>query len=196
MLKKIIYAFVVVFLLLAGFWVADFYRDLTQKKVSSEAVVLLESIKKVTKLVAVEGYFSEVYDYKDYYGIDFSLFRKKALLRVKAKVSVGYDFERLAITSDAKTRTINIGPIGKPQILSIDHTIDYYDITQGTFNSFTNEDYNRLNQNAKDFIIGKVKQSDLMKKAEEQKDSILATLESLVASQGWQINLQKEPFIK
>lgn len=190
MVKRIFYILGGLLLLFAGYQLGGFLKGLNQKKTHEEAVVLLENIKKVTKLVAVEGYFSEVYDYKDYYAFDISPLRKKALVRVKAKVSVGYDFGNVKISADDKNKVINIGPIGSPQILSVDHSLDYYDISQGTFNTFTNDDYNRLNQNAKDFIISKVKQSDLMAKSSEQLDSILETLKALVESHGWKINVE------
>ncbi|HNE49242.1 MAG TPA: DUF4230 domain-containing protein, partial [Saprospiraceae bacterium] len=89
-----------------------------------------------------------------------------------------------------------ISSIGKPQILSVDHKLDYYDISQGTFNSFTSEDYNRMNQNAKDFIISKVKESDLMNQAGEQMDGIIETIKTLTESRGWQIVVEKEPTIQ
>ena len=48
--------------------------------------VLLEKIKSVSKVINVEGYFTEVYDYKDYWGYNISFFQKKALVRIKANV--------------------------------------------------------------------------------------------------------------
>ena len=66
-----------------------------ETKVSEDATVLIEKIQTATKLITMEGYFSEIYDYSDYYGYDLSVFRKKALIRVKAKVSVGFDLEKM-----------------------------------------------------------------------------------------------------
>ena len=64
-------------------------------RLTEQSQVLMEKIKTVAKLVTVEGYFSEVYDYQDYWNYDVSMFRKKALIRVKAKVSVGYDLSKM-----------------------------------------------------------------------------------------------------
>lgn len=196
MLKKILYIAVGLIIVFAIVKVNDIYHSFTARKTAEESVVLLESIRKVTKLVTVEGYFTEVYDYKDYYGFDISPLRKKALIRLKAKVSVGYDFDKLKITADDSRKIIHISSIGKPQILSVDHKLDYYDISQGTFNSFTSEDYNRMNQNAKDFIISKVKESDSMNQAGEQMDGIIETIKTLTESRGWQIVVEKEPTIQ
>ncbi|MBK9982670.1 MAG: DUF4230 domain-containing protein [Saprospiraceae bacterium] len=39
------------------------------------------------------------------------------------------------------------------EILSVDHDLDYYDLSEGFFNSFSTEDYNKINADAKDFVI-------------------------------------------
>ena len=196
MLKRIITLLGIVLILFSGIWINNKYNSFREKKSKEQSEVLLEGIRKVTKLIAVEGFFSEIYDYKDYYGMDFPFFRKKALIRVKAKVSVGYDFEKVKITLDHNAKTVTIGPIGKAQILSVDHNIDYYDISEGTFNSFTVEDYNQLNKNAKDYIINKVKKSELMQQAEDQKDTIIQMLKTLIENNGWQIIVQNEALLK
>lgn len=196
MVKKFGYLIAAICMILLGFWLNHKYENFTTKKSSEQATVLLESIKKVTKLIAVEGYFSEIYDYKDYYGFDFSFLRKKALIRVKAKVSVGYNFEKVKMNVDISKKTITIENIGAPQILSIDTDLDYYDISQGTFNSFTNEDYNNLNKNAKDYIIQQVKKSDLMHKADEQKQGLLSSLKAMIESNGWQLIVLNNTLVK
>ncbi len=170
-----------------GILVTRYYYARTAVTVEEQSQVLLERVKAVSKLITVEGYFSEVYDYKDYWGYDFSFFRKKALIRVKAKVSVGYDLGNMRIDSDPETRRILISRLPDPQILSIDHDIDYYDITEGTFNSFTVEDYNRLNENAKNFIRQKAEQSDLFMMAEEQGNKIFDLIKFMVEGSGWTV---------
>ena len=114
-----------------------------RKKLRSEesAQVLLERVQTVAKLITVEGYFSEVYDYKDYYAYNLSPFRKKALIRVKAKVSVGYDLSRVEFETRPDEKVIIVRNLPEPEILSIDHDLDYYDISQGMFNSFSAQDH-------------------------------------------------------
>ena len=80
------------------------------------------------------------------------LAEKKALLRVNAKVSAGYDLKKLNIKVDSKTKTIHIGPMPQVEILAVDHSLDYFNIEEGVFNSFTPQDYNKINANAKDYI--------------------------------------------
>lgn len=154
---------------------------------SEHTTTLVERIEKVAKLVTVNGYFSEVYDYKDYYGYDWSIFRKKALIRVRAKVLAGYDLDHIAVEADDRNRTITISQLPKPKILSIDHDLDYYDITEGTFNNFSKDDLNRLNTQAKNYIEAAAGKSDLLKQAEERGRELLETIRFLVEAQGWSL---------
>lgn len=147
--KKIILIAAVLAAFILGILLARWYFVRTKPVVTENSTVLLERIKQVAKLVTVEGYFSEIYDYKDYYGYDLSFFRKKALLRVKAKVSVDYDLEKMKITALPDTRTIRINGIPPAEILSIEHDLDYYDLQEGLFNSFSPEDHSKLNANAR-----------------------------------------------
>lgn len=160
---------------------------------SEHTTTLVERIEKVAKLVTVNGYFSEVYDYKDYYGYDWSIFRKKALIRVRAKVLAGYDLDHIAVEADDRNRTITISQLPKPIILSIDHDLDYYDITEGTFNNFSKDDLNRLNTQAKNYIEAAAGKSDLLKQAEERGRELLETIRFLVEAQGWSLIIDHMP---
>lgn len=145
------------------------------------------------KLITVEGYFSEVYDYKDYYYADWKPFTKKALVRVQAKVSVGYDMEAVTFRADESGKTIVIENMPEPEILSLDHDIDYYDIQQGAFNTFTEDDYNKLNKGAKDFIKAQVADSPLYERAAKQRDHIINMLVQLAGDSDYEIVIAKEP---
>ena len=151
--------------------------------------MLLERVESVTKLISVEGHFSEIYDYKDHYYFDISPFQKKALLRVKAKVSVGYDLEKLKIETDITNKKLIISGLPDPQILSIDHEIDYYDLQNGVFNSFSNQELTQLNANAKDYIRKKADTSDLFLQAEKQAAEIMDMIQFMAESAGWTVEI-------
>lgn len=169
-------------------WWSGFKTSAFESKKSESAVVMLEKVRKVTKLITVEGNFTELYNYNDSYMYDFfNLFSKKALLRVTAKVSVGYDFEKLNISFDSISRTVTLNELPKAEILSIDHDLDYYDISQGTFNKFTNEEYNLINKKAKEIISVKAKSTGLFEQAEQQKEDYLLMLEMMMKSIGWKL---------
>ena len=154
-----------------GIFATKKYYQLGETVTKQNSQVLLERMKSVAKVIAVEGYFSEIYTHEDYYNFDLSPFRKKALLRVKAKVSVGYDLEGMKMEANDATKIISISNIPDPEILSIDHEIDYYDIQEGTFNSFTEQELTDLNRRAKKFIEEKAQSDELglLPAAEEQK---------------------------
>ena len=172
---------------LLGFLIhANFFKG---HVTSEESQVMIEKIKSVSKITNVEGYFTEVYDYKDYWGYNISFFQKKALVRVKAKVSMGFDMQKIQFNSNPLTKTITIGNIPEPEILSIDHDLDYYDISEGTFNSFTTEDYNKINSNAKEFIKKKVELSDMKSSAFKERDKMLEVIRFMVESMGWKLEI-------
>jgi hypothetical protein len=183
----ILLAFGLGFYLASGTWVPSFKRYDDQ-----ESTVLLERIEKVAKLVTVDGYYSEVYNYKDYYGYDWSIFRKKALIRVKAHVLAGYDLDQIKIDANSANHTITLSHLPKPGILSIDHDLDYYDLTEGTFNSFSNEDLTRLNAQAKNYIEQAAAKSDLLEQAETRGKELIETIRFLVEAQGWRLDIESQ----
>ncbi len=174
-----------------GVWVSRNYFFAPAPPTEEEnAEVLLERMQSVAKLITVEGYFSEIYDYKDYWRYDLGMFRKKALLRVRAKVSVGYDLGNISIEALPENRTIVISNLPDPTILSIDHDIDYYDIQEGVFNSFSESDYTKLNRRAKTYIEEKARSSDLLLSAEKQGNDLLDLMRFMAESAGWKVVFQ------
>ena len=192
MTKKIIIAILLVLFFLGGVLMTKKYYEWQEIKVKEQSQVLLEKIKKVYKVVTVEGHFSEVYDYEDYWGYDFSPFRKKALVRVKAKVLAGYDLDQLSIEAFPEEKKIIISELSKPSILSIEHDLDYYDLTAGTFNAFTKEDYNKINAKAKQYIVEKAAESDLLKSAEQQGNQALEMIQFMVQNAGWTVEYKDQ----
>ena len=192
MTKKIIIAILLLLFFLGGVLLTRKYYEWQEIKVKEQSQVLLEKIKKVYKVVTVEGHFSEVYDYEDYWGYDFSPFRKKALVRVKAKVLAGYDLNQLSIEAFPEEKKIVVSKLSKPQILSIEHDLDYYDLTAGTFNAFTKDDYNKINAKAKQYIVEKAAESDLIKSAEKQGDQALEMIQFMVQNAGWTVEYKRQ----
>jgi hypothetical protein len=171
-----------------GGWAAWYFLTPKPEPVEQSAV-LLEKIQAVCKLVTVEGQFSEVYSYNDYSGYFTFFWDKRMLLRVQAKVSAGYDFEKAKFEADPTNRVIRVSHLPQPEILSIDHTVDYYDISEGVFTSFTPQDYTRVNQRAKDLIREQAQKSTLLPAAGEQAGKILDIVRTMVESAGWQLEV-------
>lgn len=170
----------------AGAWLSWKYFSSGKKSVE-DSTVLLEKIQAVAKLSTVEGTFSELYNYSEYQGYFTFFWDKKVLVRVRATVSAGYNLESMHFEADPVTKTIHMSGLPKPEILSIDHTLDYYDISEGIFSSFSTEDYNRINQRAKDLIREKALQSNLLTQADEQGAKMLELIRFMVESAGWKL---------
>jgi hypothetical protein len=171
-------------------WYSGFKASFFEKKSTLTQEVVMEQIKNVVKLGTVEVYFSEIYNYKEHYGPDLSFFTKKALIRVKAKILAGFDLEKINVKVDETTKTVKIENLPEPQILSIEHDLDYYDITEGMFNSFTTEDYNKMNNQAKVYIKNVALKTNLMQNAKKQLNSHLQVLNMLMSSYGWKLEVE------
>ncbi len=156
--------------------------------------VLLEKIETVCKMITVEGHFSEVYDHKDYYWYDISPFRKKALLKVKAKVSVGYDLKKAHFEIKPLQKKLIISRLPDPEILSIDTDLSYYDLSEGSFNQFKAEELTELNRRAKQLIEEKAKSSDLMEIAVRQGNDIFELIELIAKESDFTVEYKTMPF--
>lgn len=197
-MTKIIKYIVIAFIIgtIAFFaWYSGYKYSFTETKTEIHKEAMLQQVKNVLKLGTVEGYFSEVYSFKEHYGFDISPFQKKALIRVKAKVLVGFDMDSINIEVTQLTKSVIISNIPYPIIISIDHDLDYYDITEGTFNTFTSTDYNKMNNQAKLFVEKTALNSDLFIKAQKQLGEHLLLLKSLLNTYGWDIEVKNEELL-
>jgi len=190
-MKKTISIIGLISILLLVFLGTRYWYTKNSFTTQEESEILLERINTVTKLITVEGEFSEIYDYKDFWKYDLSPFRKKALLRINGKVSVGHNLNNIKIESFPDQKRMVISNLPSPTILSLDHKISYYDITQGTFNAFTPKDYNKMNENAKELIRKKAEQSILMKTAEDQGLQLLEMIRFMAEQMGWTIEIEQ-----
>lgn len=182
-----------VLLLIAGGLIAGLYwgSQVGTPKTEENTSVVVEKIEKVAKLITVETHLSEIYSYKDYYNYDWSWLRKKALLRVNAKVSAGYDLKKLNIKVDSKTKTIHIGPMPQVEILAVDHSLDYFNIEEGVFNSFTPQDYNKINANAKDYIKKIAGQNEVLQQAAAQENTMIEMMATMARGMGYTLVVEK-----
>jgi Protein of unknown function (DUF4230) len=188
--QKYRYILGLLFALALGIWGVKWWYSKNDSIRTNESQVLLEHIKNVSKLISVEGYFSEIYtetDTKDYYLFSST---KKALIKVKAKVSAGFDLSNMKIDADQSNKTLHITHIPEPEILSIEPEISYYDIANGVFNQFTNEDYTRLNKKAVDTIRTQALNSNFMNSVKMQGVKNFDAIRLLAESMGWKVVIE------
>ncbi len=175
--------------LLVFFITREIYRDEAAPP-EENSTVLLEQVRKVMKLVTVEGDFIELYSREDSWNYSDWLarmpgFKKKIMLRVKARASVGYDLSGSRLVTDEERHTIYLDLPAEPAVLSLEHDIDYYDLDEGVFNHFAPQELTAINAEAKKRIRDKIATSGLFKKAEEQRAEVVALVRALVESKGW-----------
>lgn len=166
--------------------------QLFQSKEKESADVVLEKISKVFKMVAVEGEVSEIYNYKAYQYWDIALLRKKALVRVKANVSIGYDLEGVDFVIDDSNKTITFNNFPEPEILYVEHDLDYYDIQESMFNEFSAEELSKINERAKEYAVNLIEKGPLFDKAKEQRQEIFDLLRDMWKQSGWTLVLEEQ----
>ena len=194
MTKNIGRIIVLLIVLALGIYGVKSWMDSDNRQTQQESQVLLEQVKAVTKLVTTEGYFSEIFsevDTKSYFGFPST---KKVLIKVKAKVSAGFNLGNMKIEADHTTKTLRLSNIPAPEIISIEPEISYYDIANGVFNTFTNEDYTRLNKRAVEIVREQALKSDFMNNVNEQGKKNFDALRILAESMGWKFEIVGNSF--
>ena len=191
----------VIGLIAGGLFVKQFYAPSIQQK---DATILLKSVRKVLKLVTVEGEFSEDYNQTNIKPITLYLplpatfnFSKTANIHVTGKALVGYNLEKMAVTVDDNTKTLTISNIPEPEILAIEHDLRYKFLDESFFNAFTPKDYTQLNINAKNAIKETILDGELVEKAKQQGNDVIDVIKIIVEGAGWNfvVDGQKDIFI-
>ena len=171
-----------------GFFYLSDRKNAQIARSAKSATILLERIEKVFKVVMAEGYFTEIFDYKDDKTFLY-LFKnsKKALVIAKAKVLVGFDFGKMRFHIDEATHKMVIDYFPEPEVLSIDTDYKFYDIENGIWNRFSHEDYTNLLVDAKQAMNDKALSGDSPRIANNQ---IQFMMYQLAASMDWNIDMQ------
>lgn len=161
-------------------------RSTTQRQSS----ILLDKIKKVSKLITVEGEFAEIYHHENTQEKFLGLFssKKKAIILINAKTHIGFDFRKIKMHSDTKQKTIVLSEFPEPEVLSIEPNIRFYDIQNGFMNKFSSEDLTKVNQEAKEHILEKIPESNLMQTANKEALEAILLMQNLVETIGWKLD--------
>lgn len=170
------------------FVVYKYYHS--KRLAKSQSLILLDKIKTVCKFITVEGDFAEVYHYQDVKQKFLRLVssRKRALIVVNAKAHVGFDLTKIKMSANAETKTISLFETPKPEILTIETNLDYYDIKDGIFNKFEASDLTVLQEEAKTHIKEKIPESGLFGLAEKEAIETIFLMENIVNTIGWKLN--------
>ena len=145
-------------------------EDKKEKSILQESSMLIQQqISNVSKLIVTEGYFAEVYNYKDSQELFGPLITadKKALVVVNAEVTVAYDLNKVEFEVDEENKTLFIKSIPEPEI-KINPDFEYYDVSADFLNQFDASDYNKIKKNVNTSLMRKVETSTLKNNAENR----------------------------
>lgn len=173
------------------YWLFSFFRKKQSKEITSrQSTVLLEKIRSVCKLISVEGDFAEIYKYENTKERFLSLVssKKKALIVIKAKAQIGYDLKKILMHADDGKKKIILANFPEPEVLSITPEMEFYDVKNGLFNTFTPDDLTTLNQEAKKHILDKIPESGLMQTARKEALQTVLLIEKIVETIGWKLD--------
>ncbi|TVZ55866.1 uncharacterized protein DUF4230 [Lutibacter sp. Hel_I_33_5] len=175
---------------LAYFLFQKFSSVKSKSLTEQQSVILLDKIKRVCKLITVEGEFSEIYHHENtkekFLGLISS--KKKAIILINAKAHIGFDFRKIKMNSDPKKKTLYLSEFPLPEVLSIEPNISFYDIQNGMLNKFNSEDLTQVNKEAKEHILQKIPESNLMQIANKEALGTIQLMQNLVETIGWNLD--------
>ena len=173
------------------YWMFSLFRKKKRKELTEhQSTVLLEKIKSVCKLISVQGDFAEIYKYENTKEHFMSLVssKKKALIVINAKAQIGYDLQKIFMHADNEKKKIILTNFPEPEVISIEPELEFYDIQNGLFNTFTPNDLTSLNKEAKKHILEKIPESGLMDTAKREAVEAVLIIEKIVETIGWKLD--------
>jgi hypothetical protein len=184
-MNKFGFGFLFAVLVFAGFWLWSNKEESKEQMLESSSLIQ-QQIEQVGKLIVTEGYFSQVFTYKNSQNLFMNLMTsdKKALVVANAKVTVEYDLRQMQTEIDQENKTVILKKIPEA-VINIYPDIEYYDVTQDYFNKFGAADYNKIKSTINARIREKVDKSNLLENSQDRLMSELANIFILTKSLGW-----------
>jgi len=181
---------IIVGTLFLGTVVLLFRNQFSKNKTQEQAVVLLEKIRNVSKMITIEGDFSEIMHFEDVKGVFLSLVtsKKKAIVLANAKVMIGFDMKKIRLRSNPTSKKLVLEYFPEPEVMSIETDIQYYDVKHGMFNKFAANDLSELNKNVRKNIEEKIPDSELLYSAKNKALETVKMIEQLVSTFGWELD--------
>lgn len=175
------------------YWVLKYIKIQKRKDMTnSQSVIIMERIKKVWKLITVEGEFAEIYHYENTKERFMSMVssKKKAILLINAKAYVGYDLSKIKMEAVNEKKVIKLTEFPEPQILSLETDLKYYDKKEGLFNKFDSTDLTEVNAQAKEHVLLKIPESGLFDTAQSEALEAVLLIQNIVETIGWTLDYQ------
>jgi len=175
------------------YWILRYIKVQKTKDVTNaQSVILMEKIKKVWKLITVEGEFAEIYHYENTKERFMSMVssKKKAILLINAKAHVGFDLSKIKMETVNEKKVLKLTDFPDPQILSLETDLQYYDKKEGLFNKFDSSDLTEVNSLAKEHVLLKIPDSGLFDTAKSEALEAVLLIQNIVETIGWTLDYQ------
>ncbi len=171
------------------FLISRLLRPRKQSIAKENSHTIIESMRKVFKIVFVEGHFNELYTFEDTKKLfGFIPSTRRALVIIKAKVLVGYNFEKFVWETDEVNQKIRLISFPEPEILSVEPEYKYYNFDENIFNLLSRDDLTQIQANGKKQVELAAINSNLPKIAAEQMRTLLL---EVIESKKWHLeNIQ------
>ncbi|MEN8123932.1 MAG: DUF4230 domain-containing protein [Bacteroidota bacterium] len=159
---------------------------------NQQSAILLEKIRKVWKLITVEGEFAEIYHYENVKERFLSMVtsKKKAIILINAKAHIGFDLSKIKMEAINEKKVIRLTAFPQPEVLSVETDFKYYDKKDGLFNKFDSTDLTELNIKAKKHILDKIPDSGLLESARTEAIEAVLMMQNIVETIGWTLDYQ------
>lgn len=184
-MKRFIFGFGMAAVLFVMLWLLLDKKE-SKEQIQESSALIQQQIEQVGKLIVTEGYFSQVFTFKNSQNLFLNMLKsdKKALVVANAKVTVEYDLRKLQTELDMENQIVILKSIPDP-VVNIYPDIEYYDVSQDYFNKFGAADYNKIKNTVNSRIREKVNQSNLLDNSHERLMAELVNIFILTKSLGW-----------
>lgn len=175
------------------YWVMRYIKIQKSKDITNaQSVIIMEKIRKVWKLITVEGEFAEIYHYENTKERFMSMVssKKKAILLINAKAHVGFDLSKIKMETINEKKVIKLTDFPEPKILSLETDLRYYDKKEGLFNKFDSSDLTEVNSSAKEHVLLKIPESGLFDTAKSEALEAVLVIQNIVETIGWTLDYQ------
>lgn len=178
--------------LAAGLWWFSSHQE-AKEELKADSSLIQQQIEQVGKLIVTEGYYSQVFTYKNSQKLFLNLISadKKALVLVNTKATVEYDLRKLKTELNPDNKTVRILEIPDP-VLQIYPDFDYYDVTQDYLNPFEGKDYNTIKTKITEQVRAKIEASSIKDQAQDRLMAELANLYFLTKTLGWTLEYEEQ----
>jgi hypothetical protein len=175
------------------YWVMRYVKlQKTKDLTHTQSTILMEKIRKVWKLITVEGEFAEIYHYENTKERFMNMVssKKRAILLINAKAYVGFDMSRIRMEALTEKKVIKLTDFPDPEVLSLETDLRYYDKKDGLFNKFDSSDLTEVNSEAKKHVLDKIPESGLLDTARSEALEAVLLVQNIVETIGWTLDYQ------